>query len=344
MPLSRFNLLFFTLLAIATLLTHFFVERFRPTGNELLTAQWQTKISDESQVDIEQEHIRIFSDNPNDTVSAFQFLEQTPYRQLVLFSAEIRSNDIIRGKKPWHTGMVSITQKIGDKNDHFLPISTTSLTGTNEWKKYQDYFHIPSKTIILFSIELYKAVGLFEVRNIHFYPVEEMQTYIWSKNIILLLWIIFFILLTGSCYFTERKSVFLQLLVVVFFTLIVIGTGMQGDIKEFVFHIIHSQFDNTNTNPIFDIIKWLSLDLSKVGHFVLFFGLGCVLQLIARHIKVLEILTVILMLACGTELIQIYIDGRTPHISDVMIDLIGGTLGVLLARLFSSKNNKLLPG
>lgn len=342
MPLFRFNLLFFVLLAVVTLLTHFFVERFQPTGNKLLTAQWQTKISDGSQVDIDQEHIRIFSDNPHDTASAFQFLQPTPHNQLVSFSAEIRSDDIIRGEKPWHTGMVSITQKIGNKKDQFLSISTTSLTGTNEWKKYQDYFHIPAKAVILFSIELYKASGSFEARNIQLYPVEDTQAYLWSKNIILLLWIIFFILLTGSCYFAEQKSIFLQFLLIVFFVLIVIGTGMQGDLKESIFHTVYSGF--SKINPTYDLVNRLPLDLSKVGHFVFFFGLGCVLQLMIHRKKILEIFTVILMLACGTELIQIYIDGRTPHISDVVIDFVGGTLGIILTRLFRSRNNTLLSG
>lgn len=342
MPLFRFNLFFFALLSFITLLAHFFVERFQPTGNELLTTQWQTETSDESQIDIEQGHIRIFSKNPHDTVSAFQFLQQAPHDQLVLVSAEIRSNDIIRGKETWHTGMISITQKIGNKKNQFRPISTMSLTGTNEWKRYEDHFHIPSKAIILFSIELYKAVGSFEVRNIHFYPVQEAQTYIWSKNIILVLWIIFFILLTGSCYFAEQQSIFLQFLLIVFFALIVIGTSIQGDIKESIFHTVYSAFNNTH--PIFNLINWLPLDLSKVGHFVFFFGLGCALQLIVRHKKTFEIFTVILMLACGTELTQIYIDGRTPHISDVVIDFVGGTFGILLTRLFSSRNSKLSPG
>ena len=60
MPLFRFNLLFFTLLSIATLLAHFFIERFQPTGDELLTNQWKTRTSDKSRIDIEkEEHIQI---------------------------------------------------------------------------------------------------------------------------------------------------------------------------------------------------------------------------------------------------------------------------------------------
>lgn len=60
MPLFRFNLLFFTLLSIATLLAHFFIERFQPTGDELLTNQWKTRTSNKSRIDLGEEHIQIF--------------------------------------------------------------------------------------------------------------------------------------------------------------------------------------------------------------------------------------------------------------------------------------------
>ena len=183
-----------------------------------LTNQWKTRTSDKSRIDIEkEEHIQIFSDDPKIKVSAFQFLPQTLHDQLVLFSAEIRSHDIIEGVKPWHTGRVSIMQKNDDENNPFIPLSITSLIGTNEWKKYQDHFQIPKESMVLFSIELYRAIGLLEARNVHLYPVEEVQAYTWSKRIILSSWGIFFALLIGSCYFTEQKNIFLQLLLIVFF-------------------------------------------------------------------------------------------------------------------------------
>jgi len=342
MPLFRFNLLFFTLLSIATLLAHFFIERFQPTGDELLTNQWKTRTSDKSRIDIEkEEHIQIFSDDPKIKVSAFQFLPQTLHDQLVLFSAEIRSHDIIEGVKPWHTGRVSIMQKNDDENNPFIPLSITSLIGTNEWKKYQDHFQIPKESMVLFSIELYRAIGLLEARNVHLYPVEEVQAYTWSKRIILSSWGIFFALLIGSCYFTEQKNIFLQLSLIVFFALIAIGTSMQGDIKDIVFDAIDFQLNNSSS--ILQSLNLSSMDLSKIGHFIFFLGLGFILAMILRDRKIFDFFAVIVMLACGTELIQIYIDGRTPLFSDVLIDISGGLLGIALAKLFCFKKNQPLP-
>lgn len=335
MPLFRFNLLFFTLLSIATLLAHFFIERFQPTGDELLTNQWKTRTSNKSRIDLGEEHIQIFSDDPKIKVSAFQFLPQTLHDQLVLFSAEIRSHDIIEGTKPWHTGRVSIMQKNDDENNPFIPLSITSLIGTNEWKKYQDHFQIPKESMVLFSIELYRAIGLLEARNVHLYPVEEIQAYTWSKRIILSSWGIFFALLIGSCYFAEQKNIFLQLLLIVFFALIAIGTSMQGDIKDIIFDAIDFQLNNSSS--ILQSLNLSSMDLSKIGHFIFFLGLGFILAMILRDRKIFDFFAVIVMLACGTELIQIYIDGRTPLFSDVLIDISGGLLGIALAKLFCFK-------
>lgn len=65
--------------------------------------------------------------------------------------------------------------------------------------------------------------------------------------------------------------------------------------------------------------------------------------MILRDRKIFDFFAVIVMLACGTELIQIYIDGRTPLFSDVLIDISGGLLGIALAKLFCFKKNQPLP-
>lgn len=64
-----------------------------------------------------------------------------------------------------------------------------------------------------------------------------------------------------------------------------------------------------------------------------FLGFGLVLRLTASNTSTWKVLTIIIMMACGTELVQIYVDGRTPLVSDVLIDTMGGTLGVFFARI-----------
>jgi VanZ family protein len=50
------------------------------------------------------------------------------------------------------------------------------------------------------------------------------------------------------------------------------------------------------------------------------------------------------MVAAGTELAQIYIDGRSGHLSDFFIDAAGGCLGIMIALLGQRLNNKRIKG
>lgn len=116
---------------------------------------------------------------------------------------------------------------------------------------------------------------------------------------------------------------------------------MQGDIKDIIFDAIDFQLNNSSS--ILQSLNLSSMDLSKIGHFIFFLGLGFILAMILRDRKIFDFFAVIVMLACGTELIQIYIDGRTPLFSDVLIDISGGLLGIALAKLFCFKKNQPLP-
>ncbi|GKS69871.1 carbohydrate binding domain-containing protein [Nitrosomonas sp. PY1] len=322
----------FILLTVITLLAHLYLERFQPTGADLLTASWSTRTSGKNQIDIGKDLIRISSNDPETITSAFQYLQQVPYGQLVMFSAEIKSHDVIKGERPWNTARVAITQKVNETHDQYLPLVVQSLIGTNEWKTYQEHFYIPpdAKTV-RFSVELHHATGLLEIRNWRLYPVIQLTPYSWSRDIILYAWGVFFMILIGSCFYTQQKNFLLRFLLVSFFAVIIIGISLPGDIKTFIFENIDIQIDSAN--PLFSPISVLPWDLSKVGHFVFFLGFGLVLRLTAKNTGTWKVLTIIIMMACGTELVQIYIDGRTPLVSDAFIDTTGGTLGIFFARV-----------
>lgn len=331
--------MFFILLAVVTLLAHFHIERFQSTGAELLTTSWSTRASAKSQIDISKDFIRISSNDPKMVTSAFQYLQHVPHGQLVIFSAEIKSHNVIKGTHPWNTARVAITQKIDGIRDQYLPLAIQSLIGTNEWKTYQEHFYIPpdAKTV-RFSVEMHHATGSFEIRNWRLYPAIQLTPYSWSRDIILYTWGGFFMVLIGSCFYTQRKKLLLHFLLISFFAAIIIGVSLPGDIKTFIFENIDIQIDNAN--PLFSPISVLPWDLSKVGHFVFFLGFGLVLRLTASDTSTWKVLTIIVMMACGTELIQIYIDRRTPLLSDVLIDTMGGTLGVFFASIAFAFNPK----
>lgn len=331
--------MFFILLVVVTFLAHFHIERFQSTGAELLTDSWSTRTSEKSQVDISKDFIRISSNDPKKVTSVFQYLQQVPHDRLAMLSAEIKSQDVIKGAHSWNTARVAITQKIDGTYDQYLPLAIQSLIGTNEWKTHQEHFYIPpdAKTI-RFSVELHHATGSLEIRNWHLYPVVQLTSYSWSRDIILYAWSVFFMILISSCFYTQRKNLLLHFLLISFFAVIIIGVSLPGDIKVFIFENIDVQIDNAN--PLLSPISALPWDLSKIGHFIFFLGFGLVLRLLANNASTWKVLAIIIMMACGTELVQIYIDGRTPLVSDVLIDTMGGALGIFFARIAYSFNPK----
>jgi VanZ family protein len=55
---------------------------------------------------------------------------------------------------------------------------------------------------------------------------------------------------------------------------------------------------------------------------------------------ILQTITIILLLAGGTEIAQLYIEGRTPLVSDFFIDAGGGVAGMILIRAFVSNQHE----
>ncbi|MDO8895029.1 VanZ family protein, partial [Nitrosomonas sp.] len=55
--------------------------------------------------------------------------------------------------------------------------------------------------------------------------------------------------------------------------------------------------------------------------------------------SIIHAAAIILMLAGGTEMAQLYIDGRSPLITDFFIDAAGGLLGITLIKLIGANKN-----
>lgn len=53
----------------------------------------------------------------------------------------------------------------------------------------------------------------------------------------------------------------------------------------------------------------------------------------------LQLMILILLLAGGTEIVQLYIDGRSPLFTDFLIDAAGGLSGIALIRLIGTNKN-----
>ena len=321
---------------VATFASLTWVNRYQQVGPELLTGNWDTWTSSGNRIDITENELTLFSSNPQAITVANQVLPVIEHGAVLMFSAEIKCDNVVRGRKPWNLARLILVQN-DEKGERWdLMHVVTMLTGTHDWESYQNFFYItPQTQSARVAAELHRATGSLQVRNIQLYAVSETETYLWIRSIMLFSWGAFFLLLVGSCLFAEKKSTLFRVLVASAFISIVIGTSLPGYLKTSVMYQVGTQIDEIS--PAFtDIVPW---DLTKVWHACIFLLLGLALSLLLKKASFIHIVAIILMMAGGTEIVQLYIDGRTPLISDFFIDAAGGIAGILLIRLFDMNKN-----
>lgn len=86
-----------------------------------------------------------------------------------------------------------------------------------------------------------------------------------------------------------------------------------------------------------DGIRWLRdhagrtpLDISELTHFLIFVWLGLLLWLARPDLRGWKAWGLVAVLAIAAELAQDLAPGRSPRLDDVLLNLIGGMVGVLL--------------
>jgi VanZ family protein len=331
MPLLKTNSFLFIFLALTTFISHTWIERYQQTGPDLIGDAWKINAAKKNRAEVNGNQLTLFATDSSASVSIYQNISVKP-RTLLKFSADVKHDNVMAGKKPWNEARLILVQNDGKKYRWDLSHIVTSLTGTGDWENYYQYFYIIRETQETHvAVELNRSTGAVQVKNIQLYPIEETRTYWWMKSIILVSWGVFLLMLVGSCLLAAKESLFSRALLAAAFISIVIGTSLPGYIKDSLSYTVETQLDLDH--PEFKtIIPW---DLSDVWHVGVFFLLGLVLGLMLKKQSLIHTTLIILMMAGGTEIMQLYIAGRSPQVSDFFIDAAGGIVGIALIRLFS---------
>ena len=254
-----------------------------------------------------------------------------------IVSADMRCANVKAGIKSWNSARLLLAQNDGKKDRWDLPHAAVALTGTHDWKNYRKAFTIaPGIQNIQLTVQLSQSTGSLQIKNMRVYPVYENPDYKWVRDIILLAWGGYFLLFTGSFLFMDKKNIFARFLLVSAFTAIIAGTTLPGDMKNQVSNEVKIQID-AESESFKTVIPW---DLSKVWHLGFFFLFGLILSVMMKKEPILQTITIILLLAGGTEIAQLYIEGRTPLVSDFFIDAAGGVTGMILIRAFVSNQHE----
>jgi len=340
MSLFKIQCWFFILLAGATIASHTWITQFEQSGTELLTNHWQYKVFGNNRVDLTSTGFTLFSNNATAITSIYQNIPEVTPGTILLLSAKVKCNDVVAGEKPWNQARLLLLQVDEKKERWDLSTVVVSLTGTHDWKNYQGIFTVsPETRSVRIIAQLSQATGSFQVNDIKLYPVRETRMFTMTRNITLSTWGVFFLLLTGSCLFNRKHSIFLRLLLVCAFISIIVGTTFPGDTKNQVSDEVKTHL-HTQSEPLKATILW---NLSKIWHFCSFLLLGLIIALMMTQESLGRVIFIIFSLAAGTELAQLYIEGRTPLVADFFIDAAGGIIGIILINIFYIRHNSNKP-
>ena len=336
MPLFKIQCWLFILLTGATIASHTWVTQYEQNGSGLLTGHWQYKAFGNNRVDLTSTGFTLLSNNATTITSIYQNLTEVTPGTILLLSADVKCNDVVAGEKPWNQARLLLLQVDEEKERWDLSTVIVSLTGTHDWKNYQGILTVsPETQNIRIIAQLSQATGSLQVSNIKLYPVRETRMFTMTRNITLSAWGVFFLLLTGSCLFNGKHSVFSRLLLVCAFISIIAGTTLPGDTKNQVSDEVKAHI-HTQSEPIKATILW---DLSKIWHFCSFLFLGLIIRVMMAQEPLSRVIFIVFSLAAGTELAQLYIEGRTPLVADFFIDAAGGIAGMILVWLRKIKKD-----
>lgn len=337
---NAFRLLFFCFLvtACATLLGRQLVKQFDQTGPDILEKTWAVKAKSSHIFSTESGLLHLSQDLP--TSSSLQ--QTTPFsgaERVLQLTAWIKTHNVTPGEKNWHSARLILIQNNGTKDRFDLPHTAARLDGSNEWHQIKQAFYIDETTrTVKVAAQLNRCTGTLEVKDIRLFEVVQTRAYLWTKRAILTGWGITGALFVFYLFSLSSKFRLLPLFIILSLAAILIGTTIPNRQKIKISRQISHQLNQANSQSG-RLVS--SENLTKIGHFAFFAVFGSLMVLFTFKESLLTGLFSIFMLACGTELSQLFIDSRTALFADFLIDISGGISGAAIIILYLFVTKKL---
>lgn len=361
----KYALFIFTV--ILSFIIHFSVDRFIPVSEQLLVNNtfshgsrgWETKHnSSESQIQFQPNHL-ILSTYTQTSIQTNQTILPDNTSPYYLLKADVKTDNITQGPLSWNMGRILLVQYKGEKPQWSIKHSLVALDKTNTWITYSNVFSIdPETTKIQVVAQIRSATGKLHCKNIELYRVLPNPTFHKLKTLVYCIWggLFIFILLP---YF-KAAHIYPKISIIILTLTLLFGVTMNANLKEElktdiehnapdVFKQIdtysadqpvplqkttesvhqNGQFPQSDVQNKPNSSFTFKIDITKLAHFLLFMGLGTVL-IWNKPLFIQQTLLDLLLIACGTETLQLFIEGRSALLSDVGIDFMGGLTGVII--------------
>jgi VanZ family protein len=347
------NLVIHYLIAIfLTLLSYLFfttVDGYVVDGEQLLSnptflndmAGWRVGGNSEL-VQVADGVVSISHDDLSQTNVLNQCWDGDQFPNQILFRISASTADLVLGEKTWHQARAGLIIHLPDgKIDYRSSNRLLALNTDQPWKPFQAGLDVDaSAERVCISIGLHGSKGTFQIKDPMLYPARVPAEYSLVKNLLLVVWLfatVVWLTLLVKHYRHRPQMLILTLMLIG----IAIGILMPAELRLAMDNQFSPYLPEINTRELFSALgvspqshvnllpqHW---NVSKFGHLLGFFLLSAIL-FSEKKKRVFMVLPGLVLLALVTEIMQHYIPGRGPRISDTLVDLIGIVAGWWLIR------------
>jgi hypothetical protein len=295
--------------------------------------------------------VRLHSEDSHKSLTLHYCVERPQLSNLFRLSADLQTENVISGGNSWEKAKLVLSSR--DAEEGRLPglHQAAALVGDNPWRPYAKVFTVsPQAAELRVELQLARASGTLRARNLSLQAVEIKPIYSYARYALFLLWGLFMLWLLIPVVTVKSRYLFQAGL----FVVLVVTLGgilLPGDLKQQVMVLFkgwqHTLLDLLPSLVAAEAIVGIELlprfDVTKVAHFLLFALLAFVLAF-SRTKRHTQLLLDLLMLAAATELLQIFIPGRSALLTDWLIDSGGVLLGIccvgLITKIFTHKDER----
>jgi len=240
-------------------------------------------------------------------------------------------------QQEWKNANVAIVyrDKQGDRVGSRMLLK---LEGSNLPEQYSDKFLLRD---VLGSVDiafrLYESGGEFSIANPVMSRLGETLLYRSIKIAVLVAWLV---LLSVLAILMFKKMQIVPLVVVAILGLLaLIGVTMPEGIMIAINQKVETLLPQSIMTGSRQLLMHVyggekslypGAEVSKLGHFLIFICIGLYVGLFVKKVGAVFALACILVFALATEALQLLVDGRTTRFGDLIVDTVGGSIGLVV--------------
>jgi len=266
--------------------------------------------------------------------------------QLLRLSCDIKTQNIIGGDKDWETArVVLISHNKEGEAMYDLPHVLANQRGNSDWRHYEKVFEIaPDTSGVTVAAQIVESTGSLWVKSFSLRPVALKIAFNQYRQTLLLVWLATLFWVAAPFVKSGLKSL-KHGIVLILATGIIVGVLMPENLKESlgstllpstetaITSFIPNRFNDTqsfNLSPHLPV-----LDIYKAGHFIMF-TLLAITPFGGRHYSIsnLRLVFYLVLFALVTEVLQLFMAGRTAQFGDILIDSAGVATGCIIIGLW----------